>query len=119
MEIELVYIPRKWRNDQYHVMSEGELNVLTNLELKRFQTECEILRMRRDDFKQRINHIDKEVTEYIKNENISTGAQDWLLTRWDECINEDERRMYQRWVEKIKGTRTQFEKGKEFITTQN
>ena len=116
MEIEAVYIPRKWRNDQYHVMSEGELNVLTNLELKRFQTECEILRMRRDDFKQRINHIDKEVTEYIKKENISTEAQDWLLKRWDECINEDERRIYQRWVEKIKGTRTQFEKDKEFIT---
>ena len=47
---------------------------------------------------------------------VCVCAQDWLLKRWDKYINEDERRIYQRWVEKIKGTRTQFEKDEEFIT---
>ena len=115
METEPIYVPRKWRNDNYHVMSERELNVLTNLELKRFQTECEILRLRRDDFKQRTEHIDKNITEFIENKNISIKSKEWLLKRWDECTREDENKITKKWDEKLRGTRKQFEKDREFI----
>ena len=115
LETEPVYVPRKWRNDNYHVMSERELTVLTNLELKRFQTECEILRLRRDDFKQRTEHIDKNITEFIEKENISLQSKEWLLKRWEECIREDENKITKKWEQKLRGTRNQFEKDREFI----
>ena len=115
MEAEPIYIPRKWRNDNYHVMTERELNVLTNLELKRFQTECEILRLPRDDFKQRTDHIDKDITEFIEKENISSESKKWLLKRWEECIEEDKNKIVKKWEEKLRGTRIQFEKDKVFI----
>ena len=104
MEAEPVYVPRKWRNDKYHIMTERERTVLSNLELKRFQTECEILRLRRDDFKQRTDHIDKNIAEFIDKERISSESKEWLIKRWEECIREDEHKINKIWVEKLKGT---------------
>ena len=56
--------------------SEGGLNVIRKLDLKKLQSECEILRIRRrDNFEQRMSHIDKEINNVIKASNVSQEAQ--------------------------------------------
>ena len=59
------YIPRKFRNDTYHTMSQQEKNVIAKSNLQRFQTECEILKLRRDHFTQKIIEKDNQLESYI------------------------------------------------------
>ena len=71
--------------------------------------------MRRDNFEQRMSHIDIEITNLIKASNISQEAQAWQFKRWEEGINEDIRRVDKKWCEKLESTKTAFEKDKEFL----
>ena len=65
MESEPLYIPRKFRSDRYHVMSEAEITIINTRDFKRFKSECEILRIRRDEFEQRMSQIGEEVYNFI------------------------------------------------------
>lgn len=105
MESDTIYIPRKFRSDKYHVTSTAEMNVLHTRDLKKFQTESEILRIRRDDFERRIFDIDEEVLMFINNSDLSDGAKRWISNRWQECINEDIRRINKKWNIKMISTR--------------
>ena len=72
MEKEPLHIPRKLRNDTFHVMSKSELNITAKFELKRFQSEYEILKIRKDILSERLTCYDSEVSEYISGNSISS-----------------------------------------------
>ena len=112
MESEPLYIPRKFRKDNYHVKSDAERNVIKSLELKAFQSECEILRIHRDLFKQRMDFTDSEVKDFITNNDVSTDTKTWLSKRWEECINKDDEKVNKKWKKKLESTKTAFEKDK-------
>ena len=62
IEEDPIYVPRKFRQDSYHTNSQAERNVINTSNLHRFQTECEILRIRREQYMKEITSKD----DYIK-----------------------------------------------------
>ena len=110
-----IYIPRKFRHDDYHVMTEEELNIISKLDLKKLQSECEILTLRREEFKSRTETIDKEFEDFINQSIYSQPAKEMAKTRWDERVNEDESKIERNWDKKLESTMLAYEKDKEFL----
>ena len=107
---EPLYIPRKFRSDSYHVTSEAELSIITKMDLKKFQSECEILKLRQDEYAKRISEIDQEIDQFIIDANVSSEAQQKLLDRWNTCITEDVNKIEKKWDSKTESTKKAFEK---------
>ena len=42
-------------------------------------------------------------------------SESWLFNRWQECVNEDTRRVDHQWNKKIEGTTAAFGKDRDFI----
>ena len=108
LQEEPVYIPRKFRNDKYYVHSNDELNSVQKFELQRFQSECEIFRIRRDNTTNEIFAIDKEVSDLIAGKEMSREAKELAEQRYTKCIGEDIFKVDQKWEKKIKGVRTAY-----------
>ena len=117
MKEEPLYIPRKFRNDKYHLLSQNELNSLRKSEFQRFKSECEIIRIRRDNFTDAIFLIDKEVLNFIDKSTVTEKCKETLKNRWNTLINEDMSRINEKWTKKIKSTKYAFEKDKEIFKT--
>ena len=64
------YIPRKFRNAKYHVMSSEEYACIQAFQLQRFRSECDILRIRRDTLTQKLINGDKEIDDFIKMQSV-------------------------------------------------
>ena len=109
---EPLYIPKKFRSDKFHIRSEKERSVLTKMEIQRFQTECELLRIRRDDFTKKLFDIDLEIEKFISNSKLSAEAQVSIGKRWNKLINEDITRINNKWSKKIKSVTSAFETDK-------
>ena len=52
-------IPRKFRNGKTYVTSQGKLNVVTENDLNNLQSECEILKLRKNNLFENIANQDK------------------------------------------------------------
>ena len=115
MQMEPLYIPRQFRSDKFHVMSKEELHIITKMDLKTFQSRCEILRIRREEFSSRAIAIDKEVEELIEQTNMSSAARKKCLERWQLLLQEDIDKVNKKWVKKIEGMSKAFERDREFL----
>ena len=113
---EPVYIPRKFRSDSFHVMNEAELRSVTKFELQRFQSECEILNLRRTQFLKEITTIDDQIEEFIKNKNLNDGVTSLAVSRWNECKTEEIKRIDEKMVKKMESTQEAYAKDKVYIT---
>ena len=120
LDSEPKYVPKKFRNDNYQAVSDEEVPIMRRLEFKRFQAEFEILRIRRDDFTEKIMGIDKEFDDIICNQSISEEARVKLRERWKVCLNEDIDRINTKWKKKILSTKKAFNNDKNsLILTDN
>ena len=115
MQKDPLYIPKKFRSDRYHVMSSNELNVLTQMELKKFQSECQILNLRREEYSERASHIDKQIEALINREDLSSSARTKCLERWQILVKEDTDRIVSKWTKKLDGMRKAFDRDNEFL----
>ena len=115
MALEPLYVPKKFRNDKYHVMSERELTIINKLELKRLQTECEILTGRRDEFQKRCNAFDAEVNEIISMCDLSDKAAQICLKRWTDLVAGDIKRVDQKMAKKYEGMKNSFMRDREYL----
>ena len=82
---------------------------------KRFQTECEILRIRHDKTTGNIIKIDEEVGNVIDKSNISEEARIQLKERWQFCLNTDVKRIDEKCRKKMLSTTAAFEKDKKSL----
>ena len=73
-QAEPLYIPRKFRRDNFHVKSDAELTVLSKMEIQRFQSECELLCIRRDEYTKKLFDIDQDIEKFITNCKPSSEA---------------------------------------------
>lgn len=89
--------------------------LLKKFELQRFRSECEILRIRRDDFTQRIIELDEKVSNYIEKSPLSYDCKNILITKWKDDINEDTDRINNKWSKKMESTKIAFEKDRKYI----
>ena len=79
-------------------------------DFNRFQTECEIFKLRRDDLSNKMFQIDEEIEKYINGTQLSPEAKEKLQNRWNECINEDKVRIDSKRKLKIISTQKEFYK---------
>ena len=96
-------------------MSNKELNVLTQMELKKFQSECEILKLRREEFLKRTNDIDDQIDKLIHQADVSSAAHKRLLDRWLLVVKHDVERIESKWIKKLDGMRKAFDRDNEFL----
>ena len=115
MQSEPCYIPRKFRSDKFHVMSERELNILKKAELQKFQSQCEIENARREEYSKRCFAIDDEIHGLIKRCKISDTAEQKLLDKWQKLVKEDMDRINKKMETKRVSTKKAYEKDKEFL----
>ena len=115
MALEPLYVPKKFRNDKYHVMSERELTIINKLELKRLQTECEILAGRRDEFQKRCNAFDAEVKDILSMSDLSDKAAEICLKRWTDLVAGDIKRVDQKMAKKYEGMKNAFKRDREYL----
>ena len=57
---------RKFRNDDIFTMNQNEKkNICLKLDLRKLKTEIEVLKTRREHFRNKLDGIDKEMTNFI------------------------------------------------------
>lgn len=112
LEIEPMYIPRKFRNDRVHVMNEKEKNIYKKLALEKMKTEMEILTNRREHFRNNLDETDKGLKHFVGNQNIPEVLKKQVLLEWEKDCQKDVTRLEEVWENKIKGMKESFEKDK-------
>ena len=110
---EPIYIPRKFRNDNYHTTSQAEINVLTRSNLQKFQTECEVLRIRRDRIITEIVEKDDVINKFIITHSTNNQCHIQLSELYQEEINRDINKINNNWKKKIEITKNYFKNGKD------
>ena len=67
LEGELIYILPKFRNDDICTMNQNKNNIYFKLDLMKLKTEMDVLRTRREHFRNKLGGIEKEMTDFINN----------------------------------------------------
>ena len=65
-----MYIPHKFRNEKTYVTSQEELNIVRKNNVNNLQSECEIVKLRKNNFLESISNQD-EILERGKNKSTS------------------------------------------------
>ena len=119
LEEEPVYVPKKYRNDKFYVTSNAELISVNRSELQRFQSQCEIFRLRRDNITAEIFAIDKAIVDMITRSNLSPEVTQKATERWNKLINEDIARVDAKWKKKIAGVRESYIKDQDYVMSNS
>ena len=88
-----MYIPRKFRNDNRHRRDKEESIVINKLDIQRFQAECEILKIRRDNYETDIKEIDSKMNEALTASTKNIQLQNELKTMYNTFIEKDVKRI--------------------------
>ena len=109
------YVPKKYRNDRFYVTSNAELISVNRSELQRFQSQCEIFRLRRDNITAEIFAIDKAISDLVTRSGLSPAVSEKAIERWNKLITEDKARVDAKWKKKIAGVRESYIKDQEYV----
>ena len=96
-----LYIPRKFRQDNTHIYNAEESPVIRKLELQRFQAECEIFRIRRDNFESDLQRLDQNMKDNIRNTTSNINLQSYLQNSCDSFCEKDIEYITIKWDKKI------------------
>ena len=106
------YIPREFRNDNKHHMSNEERGCNGRLEYQNMRTEMEILQIRRDEFRSRLRVGDDNVNSYFNSSIDDESVRKEVEKLWSDCIKKDKEHIESKWVKKIESLRVALEKDK-------
>lgn len=109
LEQDELYIPRKFRQDNTHISNPAESTVIRKLEYQRFQAECEILRIRRDNFNSDIQKLDQNIKEEISNATTNTDLQTVLVNSYESFCEKDKQQIIGKWNKKIQSLKKAFQ----------
>ena len=118
LEEEVPFVPRKFRNDKIHMRDRNETPVIQKLNLQRCLAECEILRIRTDNFNSEIEHIDKEVIATINNLTDNNQVATEIIKRYNNFISLDENDIIRKWDKKIESLKKAFKRDRDENTTK-
>lgn len=110
LQSEEMYIPRKFRNDKTHTKNQSEAQVIRKLELQKFQAECEILKIRKDNFASDISLLDEKVKNEIRNTTENVSLQLNLLKDYECFVKKDLKYITEKWDKKIEGMKEAYKK---------
>ena len=95
---EPMYIPRKFRNDKPQ-----ELSIVRKNDLNNLQSECEILKLRKNSLLENIAHQDKILEEKLWEEKRNQQVKKEILFYWDYDVTRDIENVNKKWDTKILG----------------
>ena len=79
LQEEPMYIPRKFKNDKTYVTSQEELNVFRKNDLSNLQSECEILKLKKNNLLENIAIQDKILEEKLRERKIKQQIKKEIL----------------------------------------
>ena len=75
-----MYIPRTFRNDKTYVTSQEELNDVRKNDLNDLQSECAILKLRKNNLLENIANQDKILEEKLREGKINQKVKKFYYT---------------------------------------
>ena len=82
------YVPRKFRQDDYAVNNQAELDWVRKMEKERLHSECEIIKLRRSFFLQEIAKEDDQVRQLIADQKLPKEVEVIAIDRWQKISQE-------------------------------
>ena len=117
LEEQPIYIPRKFRSDKRHTLSEREKCVVDKMNYNNMISEIGILKIRRDFYQQNIDLGDQNFMVFI--ESCPTNIKSSLRDIWQKPVKQDEAKANELSVRKMESTRIAFQKDKAEMNPQN
>ena len=116
---DLIYVPKKYRHDKYHIKSHQELEVLKNRERNELNAEIEILKLRKKENTKKVALQDQLINTFVHKKVENPYVRKEILKLWTENNQKEEDRINKKWKKKIDGMKSAFTKDKEFIEKYN
>ena len=113
------YIPRKFREDKFHVHDEEELDIVNRRSLANLQCQYDLLSKRKRDFVAKVNHQDDLIFQYVEEMDISREVKVEISKIWQNETKEDEIGIKKVWEKKISEMKKAYEKDKEKLEESN
>ena len=107
-----MYIACKFRNDNIYTMNQKEKNIYFKLDLMKLKTEMEVLTTRREHFRNKLDDIDKEMTDFINNKTTSELVVENIKEKWVKDLVTSNTRIEEVWQKNINGKKEAFQKDK-------
>ena len=98
-----MYIPRNFRNDKTYVTSQEELNVVRKNDLNNLQSECEILKLRKNNLLKNFANQDKILEQKLREGKMNQQVKKEILFYWDCDVTKDIENVNKKWDIKILG----------------
>ena len=86
------YVPRKFRG--------GNDRIIKKMDIKRMNSELEVLRICKESFVKRLNKGDEEVEDMLKSSTSDVVVNTEILKLWKEVVEQDERTIDLKWSRK-------------------
>ena len=93
-------------------MNQNEKNIYFKLDLMKLKTKMEVLTTRREHFRNKIDDIDKEKTDFINNKTTSELVVEKIKEKWVKDSGTNNTRIEEVWQKNINGSKETFQKDK-------
>ena len=113
------YIPKRFREDKYHIRNERELEKIWNRSMSNMSCKYEILEIRKEDFWEEIEKFDLSLREELDGKELSEAVIDEIMKKWKQHCEEDEVKVDKEWRRKLTGIRKGFASDKEELAKKN
>ena len=113
------YIPRKFREDKFHVMDEEELEIVNRRSLANLTCQYDILSKRKRDFALKVNQEDDKIYEHVEAMAISAESKIEIINIWQKDTKGDENKVKQEWKRKVTEMKQAYAKDKEILAEKN
>jgi len=113
LEEEVPYVPRKFRKDKTHTRNQNEIPTLQHLNIQRCIAECEILKIRTENFKSEIKHIDDEIINNVNSLTDSQQTATEIIHMYNDFASMDECDVIKKWDRKIESLKKAFKRDRE------
>ena len=117
--LEARYIPRKFREDKFHVNDREELEIIKRRSLANLQCQYDLLSKRKPEFLRKAVQKDDSMIDFIESLPISREAKVEASDLWKKKTDIDEESVKQEWEKKIKEMKEAFGKDKETLDERN
>ena len=111
------YVPRRYRQDKIHVLYDEEKSIRTTANLQNMQTDMEVLKIRRDNYKRLLAKCDENSLKFIAEKtNDSAPLTQEILSIWNESFRQDQEKVDKTWARKVASMHVAFEKDKQSLS---
>ena len=114
-----IYIPRKFRDDNFYVRDEEELEILKGRFLGKFQCEYKLLKKRQRDFATAVDTEDDIIYNFIEHCNVPDMVKTEIGAIWERDVKANEDKVKKEWAANIEGMKTAYEKDKQVLLELN